>query len=393
METTTLFFDDQTPHGSYSYMYVGRVTNTRLARALIKFTSLDLSSIHSSLNVNKARVELYDQLHQAVPTNVCCNQFNGSWSGSGSTWNSLSQNTQKNIYDELSNKSVCYSEGVNLNPQHRYKFNIKTAVQRWVDSQCIPTNSSEECFRPYRGLIFKADDDTEGESNIRYRLFASCSADSNRPSLTINYTTTIQNNCMYSRYDPIKYNSPDWTITNCEDRFRYRANCYAYAVGLIYNTKNHLDTHAGGLSDDPLVDPGDFTNSNRISNEVSKLSMQERTLNTVNSVISDGENMYNSGQTSIEDMVVNVTDEIINPNIDQPNFECEADERYIGLVVASNIHFYMRHSDGTWSHKDEFSNITNISLDTILSDKVILTDYNIVDKMAQGNYINGTEFF
>ena len=57
--------------------------------------------------------------------------------------------------------------------------------------------------------------------------------------------------------------------------------------------------------------------------------------------------------------------------------------------INSDYHFYLRHSDGTWSHKPGSSSITNLSLDT----SVIITDDNIEDKSQEGNYDDGTRYF
>ena len=72
-----------------------------------------------------------------------------------------------------------------------------------------------------------------------------------------------------------------------------------------------------------------------------------------------------------------------------------AGKRKIALVARSNgrdnsdYHFYMRHSNGTWSHKRGSLPITNRLIDT----NVVLTDSNISAVAQEGGYENGLGFF
>lgn len=61
---------------------------------------------------------------------------------------------------------------------------------------------------------------------------------------------------------------------------------------------------------------------------------------------------------------------------------CQAEED-------SDYHFYLRHSDGTWSHKQGWWPITNESIDS----EVTITDSNIQTTVAEGGYDDGTRYF
>lgn len=56
--------------------------------------------------------------------------------------------------------------------------------------------------------------------------------------------------------------------------------------------------------------------------------------------------------------------------------------RKIALTIGieRDYHFYMRHSDGTWSHKPGKTNVTNLSLDT----HAVITDSNIATAARKG---------
>ena len=81
------------------------------------------------------------------------------------------------------------------------------------------------------------------------------------------------------------------------------------------------------------------------------------------------------------------------------NYEIEqlnSSKRMIAVVtVAGNFHFYMQHSDGTWSHKPGESSIINTSFVNDNSElPVILTNENIYYQTAKGDYVGGeTKYF
>src|SRR3989304_5994447 len=55
----------------------------------------------------------------------------------------------------------------------------------------------------------------------------------------------------------------------------------------------------------------------------------------------------------------------------------------------SDYHFYLRHSDGTWSHKPGSAPITDYSL----TSGVQITDSNIETTSQEGGYDDGTRYF
>lgn len=69
-------------------------------------------------------------------------------------------------------------------------------------------------------------------------------------------------------------------------------------------------------------------------------------------------------------------------------------QRKIALTIKeegpySDYHFYLRHSDGTWSHKQGSDPITSLSIDT----RVQITDANIATTINEGGYNDGSKYF
>ena len=68
--------------------------------------------------------------------------------------------------------------------------------------------------------------------------------------------------------------------------------------------------------------------------------------------------------------------------------------RKIALTLGNNssvhdYHFYLRHSDGTWSHKAGVTSVTNESKDS----HVVITDSNIATTITEGGYSQGVKYF
>jgi len=65
--------------------------------------------------------------------------------------------------------------------------------------------------------------------------------------------------------------------------------------------------------------------------------------------------------------------------------------RKIALAVGVNwdYHFYLRHSDGTWSHKPGSGSVTTLSIDS----GVAITDSNIATCVTEGYYDDGVRYY
>lgn len=65
--------------------------------------------------------------------------------------------------------------------------------------------------------------------------------------------------------------------------------------------------------------------------------------------------------------------------------------RKIALTVGvqHDYHFYLRHSDGKWSHKPGSGSVTNLSFDS----NQIITDSNIATAVTEGGYDDGVRYY
>lgn len=356
-------FDDNTVTTS---LIVGKTASAQKARFLLRFPYLDVSPIKSSLSVSSAKVELTNyEPDDNISVGVWCYQFDENWINT-STWGSLNQN-EDYIYTPLSHKTISYSNGANNSPPHRYSFDIKQAVKRWVDEKDVAANQNYCAFSPDTGLIFKTA--SENSVTTKYKRFYSSLSSSNGPTLTIKYVYEITNNEFFSRYTSQKYNS-DLNLSNYYETslLRYRMNCYGYSVGYILNEK----TQTGYRQQ-----PGDFT-SNPSSIQIPLVS--EPYSEIMNKLI---ENMVlDSNRWGYTITQYNPTSSVVE--------QSTTGSRKIALVIGKydngtkyDFHFYMQHSDGTWSHKPGLDNVSNLSIDT----EQLLTNENIMNLANQGKYV------
>ena len=379
---TTSIFSDYTLPSMPTTLSVGKCSSARVARSLMQFPELDLNNIHSSLNVNSAKVDLYNENYQSDAMVVYCYQFGGLWVPLTAWW-ILEQDTDKNIYTRLSAQNIKYSNGVNLSTPHRYSFDVTLAVKRWVDEADTAEVSGENVFTPVKGLIFKSNATVEGSDITKYKTFASSYSASNWPSLTIVFTYGVRRNTFYSKYSPQIMNQTVFS----DYRYKYikRMNCYGYAFCNILAVETTLDSGAYYLQQ-----PGEFADIDDMVNVKSKL--QVTSANNKETVMQYIINNMNLDAYRLGYAISEYTPSSSN------GYKVEqfgTDSRLIAVVASpTNYHFYMQHSDGTWSHKPGYLIVRNVSLSSsgdygIGSDSCILTNDNIYYQAAKGDYTGG----
>lgn len=359
-----------TSDGTSGSLYVGKRSSYGISRVLMGFPGLQLGQIHSSMNVENASVEIRDLMCESESLAIECLLFEGnSWSESSASWSSANPNKYSSL---LSTVVVSYSRGEAQSTPHRYSFNIKNAVTKWVDGT----------FSKSKGIIFKAKDSIENGSTYKSKTFASYNRAEYRPSVTITYTSGVVRNQFYSKYDPSRFNAQNYP-PNIQNKYipQYRMNCYGYAFRYI------LDGAA------PIVDgyiypykqqPGNFTSAEK-RNQVKELYNYTNATDYMNAVVSNI-------KLDAERVGYAITECPLTSSTAQ---QYGTSSRLIALVTGYNgrgfdYHFYMQHNDGTWSHKPGATEVTNLSLD----DNVILTNENIYSKANQGTYTgNNLKFF
>lgn len=177
-------------------------------------------------------------------------------------------------------------------------------------------------------------------------------------------------------YNPSKFNG---ALVN-------RMNCYGYALQTFYSGRiPYVCDWYGVLYDEYAYkqQPGEF----RINSESYGLLYQ--------SYIKAFTLWYNADQFIYDRMVEDFQRlgyDIKPTNEVNSVAQAPAGKRKIALVIGyarKDYHYYIQHSDGTWSHKPGSTNITNRSFD----DNVILTNSNIATKGKQGGYTDNIKFY
>ena len=164
-------------------------------------------------------------------------------------------------------------------------------------------------------------------------------------------------------------------------KLRYGMNCYGYALQVYALNASSSNSHK--------QQPGEF-----VQDQESFLGLYYRIDDILNSsnittalngiedlVEADFAQLYNSSDINAEWKIQPTTASASVPS----------GYRKIALAIGlgDDYHFYMRHNDGTWSHKQGFANPTNKSIDT----NVALTDNNISTKALEGDYDDGVRFY
>ncbi|MFC3798908.1 hypothetical protein [Cohnella sp. GCM10012308] len=185
------------------------------------------------------------------------------------------------------------------------------------------------------------------------------------PAIVAYAAAPVQNR-FDSSYNPTKYNN---------DFMQYRMNCYGYASQFYYM--------GSASSTSPYKQqPGEFyNNTEQFASLMQSYGYAATYWNNLYAFVKDRVfEDYSTLGWSIS--------EVTNAN------QAPAGYRKIALVIQQNgvfsdYHFYMQHSDGTWSHKPGQSTVRNTSFDT----NEVLTNANITTKGQQGGYDDGIRFF
>lgn len=169
-----------------------------------------------------------------------------------------------------------------------------------------------------------------------------------------------------STYEAAKYNN---------SFMQYRMNCYGYATQFYYM--------GSASSSSPYRQmPGEFGHNHGTFASLTQSYEYSMTY-------------WNNLHNFVRDRVVEDYAELGWSITESPNSDqAPAGSRKIALVVRqdgynSDFHFYLQHSDGTWSHKPGSTAVSNISIDT----SVALTNANIGAKSSEGGYDDGLRYF
>ena len=196
--------------GTSGSLYIGKRSGSGIARTLMKFPGLDLSGISSSNSITNATVEIRDLMCESTEMTVDCNVFAGNeWSEGSASW----QNVDPNSYTgPISTEYISYSNGVKQSPNHRYKFDITSAVRSWKNG----------FYSQSKGIIFKATSDVEESSSNLYKTFASYNRSDYRPSLSVTYLA--DEDIPYGWFDWIDPNVTGWVWNQSDPSRSYNVS-------------------------------------------------------------------------------------------------------------------------------------------------------------------------
>ena len=165
------------------------------------------------------------------------------------------------------------------------------------------------------------------------------------------------------------------------DKLQYNMNCYGYAM--------HVHATVGTGSNPYKQQPGEFIRDNQRFEDLNQ--ERDQYLRGPNATPTAALNYLEQkmmgdfaemrSRDGAEWVVTQTTQTASVP----------AGYRKIALTIgiAYDYHFYMRHSDGTWSHKPGGAKATNLSFDT----RVVITDSNIATAAREGGYDDGVRYY
>ena len=178
----TFYSDDTSVFGET--MKVGKINSSTTARSVMRFPGLiylvNLFRMDRSL-ITGANVYIRDVGYQsdANAININCHKFDRRWH---QTWDLIwSRDSECYSSEVLSSNVICHSNGASLAPLHTYSFDITPLVTNVWESLTM----NERCWDT--GIMFKADDDVENGSNVKYASFGSFNSVYYAPYLVIDY--------------------------------------------------------------------------------------------------------------------------------------------------------------------------------------------------------------
>ena len=155
-------------------------------------------------------------------------------------------------------------------------------------------------------------------------------------------------------------------------------NCYGYAI--------HVYSLSGG---NYKQQPGEFTHDNKtfqsLANEqYSAIYGSSATGTSILNYIE--ENMY----ADFDDLnTYSGSEWSITPTTRTSVVPSGFRKIALTVGVQHDYHFYLRHSDGKWSHKPGSGSVTNLSFDS----NQIITDSNIATAVTEGGYDDGVRYY
>ena len=317
-----------------TYLRTGRDDDYYVRRTYIKF---DMPANIAANAVTSAYVKI--KKYSGAAPSVKAYRCTGNWSSGAITWN-----TKPGFTTEES------SAAASLLSDNWYGLYVKEIVQGWLSGG----------YQNY-GLVLK--DETETGTTQWTTFYSSDAPSPNKPELHIAYTAPISINRVESTFS-----SAYLYRTELEGKM----NCYAYALH-VYCVQSAYSLEPGSFANYYSNLPG----SRNIPGEPQRSYIDEYDA----MVKADFEALLNN--TGTEWTILDCTVTTAVPE----------GKRKIALVVkpdGSDFHFYLRHSDGKWSHKPGGSSAQNTPFSNTT---VILSDSNISQYVTDSGYTGGVRYY
>ena len=311
-------------------------TAYKRGRTVVRLTGLLYNSTFASLTdsaVSSAKFYISDGSGTSASTVILYPLSSSSWTESGVTWNNVS------------GYSTSYSASASVGGGNFASFDITNLVKAW---------RRDEYGGGENGFILIG----ASESSVDRALYSSeHSTTAKLPYVVLSYTTTVTED-FRSDYN----SSSNYLRSSCyANSLQYKSNCYGYAFR-FYSTESGLgeDNYYGQY-------PGDF------ADKTNGLDIGPDPLYTNNDVMVLNQMVINNYDYSdyyrmsilIELMQAdaNTLDYTITEytGTDIMPGNIYTNRRLIAVVLGTGgFHYYMQHTDSTWSHKPGSNEPTNI---------------------------------
>lgn len=328
-------------------LWTGRNDGYGIRRSYLRFvipTSIPAGSVtYASLDLEYAA---------GVTPTVRAYKATQSWSSSTITWN---------------NKPTTASAG-SLNAVVRsgssswYSMNVTTIVKAW--------NNGEANYG------FEVRDINESDATHWTNFYSSDEASPHKPELRITYVAPVTTDRLYSTYSQTAV---------YRDYMKTRMNCYGYALHVYAST---TDLYASYKQQ-----PGEFANDG--STYTADVNVFELNLQNPEQDPEDILDFIESRMFA-DFAALSATGSGWTISRTTATATVPSGYRKIALTLRrkegdtrGDYHFYVRHSDGYWSHKQGATDVTNLSI----SSKVAITDTNITTVALEGGYDDGIRYY
>ena len=400
-------------------LYVGKAgADYGAMRSVMRFPELELYGIIPG-NITSATVKVRDLMCYGFTLQVDCYGYGGtlptgSFTTANMTWSAVYNTMQyyesSNVYRSTNN--ISYSNGSQNTPAFWYEFNILPIVQEWAQGRNSGTLAKTD-----QAIVFKATDSYEQSTSTQYVCFGSFDRNSHKPYCTIIYYEDNVYDSFYDLTSPYFINSLDHLGYNFgeqvpiykDDGLQLRSNCYGYSIRAFYTLESFPDENKYQLQSGDVYEyykqqPGEFADKTNglqlytVDNALwqtlyNRTDLDNTFLYLLSQDCSSQNRMFLLKQLIQADAatlgytVTEYTGSVL------PDARSLNGSRLIALVASEDdFHFYMQHSDNTWSHKPGSEHPSNVCLCNN-EGSVRLTNETIIDHANDSYYSGGGLMF